>query len=136
MSGEPSLCHQVSSVRVRGRGHASSGRASASEAESRRRDAAYRARVRERRLLERSECAYCGVDIPAHFKDHVVPKALGGSDDEANIVPCCKPCNASKSQRTPEGWLQAGLYGAGPVYRLSREERLKGARLGGFKRSR
>jgi hypothetical protein len=31
--------------------------------------------------------------------DHVVPISSGGTDDLDNLVPCCRPCNASKGGR-------------------------------------
>jgi HNH endonuclease len=31
--------------------------------------------------------------------DHIVPRSRGGSDDEANLVLCCQPCNSIKGNR-------------------------------------
>jgi len=44
-------------------------------------------------------CRYCGGIAPDVILtiDHVVPKALGGSDDPGNLVTACKDCNAGKS---------------------------------------
>lgn len=44
-------------------------------------------------------CAYCGRgDLPLE-QDHVVPLSRGGRHIASNIVPACKPCNASKGAR-------------------------------------
>lgn len=44
-------------------------------------------------------CRYCGRSAPevALTVDHVVPKALGGSDDPSNLVAACRDCNGGKS---------------------------------------
>ena len=60
-------------------------------------------------LLRTLECVYCG--SPARTRDHVIPYAQGGRATEDNIVPACRPCNSSKSRRTPAEWLEAGLRG-------------------------
>ncbi|HVA07219.1 MAG TPA: HNH endonuclease [Acidimicrobiales bacterium] len=44
-------------------------------------------------------CRYCGAmapDVPLTV-DHVIPTALGGSDEPSNLVAACQPCNAGKS---------------------------------------
>lgn len=44
-------------------------------------------------------CRYCGrsaPEVPLRV-DHVVPVALGGSDDPSNLVTACEPCNSGKS---------------------------------------
>lgn len=44
-------------------------------------------------------CRYCGgvaPDVILHI-DHVIPVALGGSDDPSNLVAACKDCNAGKA---------------------------------------
>src|SRR5262245_27418176 len=40
-------------------------------------------------------CRVCGA--PARMVDHVKPKSLGGTDDEANLRAICKPCHARKT---------------------------------------
>lgn len=45
------------------------------------------------------QCHYCrGL---ADEYDHIVPKAMGGSDEPDNLVPTCKVCNGKKSGRWP-----------------------------------
>lgn len=50
------------------------------------------------------QCRYCGAkapDVPLTV-DHVVPVALGGSDDSSNLVAACRDCNAGKSSAAPD----------------------------------
>jgi len=53
-------------------------------------------------------CQYCGTKLAIAdlTYDHVVPRARGGRTVWENIVTACVPCNARKSDRTPE---QAGM---------------------------
>ncbi len=49
-------------------------------------------------------CRYCGAsapDVPLTV-DHVIPIALGGTDDPSNLVTACQPCNAGKSASSPD----------------------------------
>lgn len=48
-------------------------------------------------------CRYCGGTAPdvALTVDHVVPVALGGSDDSSNLVAACRDCNAGKASTVP-----------------------------------
>jgi 5-methylcytosine-specific restriction endonuclease McrA len=48
-------------------------------------------------------CAYCGTTGPLE-RDHRVPITKGGTDDPANIVPACKPCNVRKGAADPADW--------------------------------
>jgi len=41
--------------------------------------------------LKGRSCHWCGQ--PAGTVDHVVPAALGGGHDLANLVPACRRCN-------------------------------------------
>jgi 5-methylcytosine-specific restriction endonuclease McrA len=45
-------------------------------------------------------CAYCGRDIVFEdlHVDHVVALSKGGSNENDNLLPACKECNASKGQ--------------------------------------
>lgn len=49
-------------------------------------------------------CRYCGCMAPdvKLTIDHVIPKALGGSDDPSNLVTACVDCNAGKSSMQPD----------------------------------
>lgn len=53
------------------------------------------------------QCVYCGRKDSPLALDHVVPRIQGGTDDPANLVPACKPCNSSKGGRTPEQWRRS-----------------------------
>lgn len=44
-------------------------------------------------------CQYCGG--PAENVDHVVPRSRGGTHTWANVVACCRRCNARKENRLP-----------------------------------
>lgn len=49
-------------------------------------------------------CRYCGQtapDVKLHV-DHVVPAALGGSDDPENLVTACSDCNSGKAATPPD----------------------------------
>lgn len=52
-------------------------------------------------------CRYCGQAAPdvALTIDHVVPIALGGSDDPTNLAAACADCNGGKSATTPDSPL-------------------------------
>jgi hypothetical protein len=62
-------------------------------------------------ILRRDDhaCRYCGVRVPDVVLtiDHVIPVALGGTDDPENLVAACKDCNAGKSANTPDAPLVA-----------------------------
>ncbi|MFT7223122.1 MAG: hypothetical protein ACI82Z_000654 [Cellvibrionaceae bacterium] len=53
-------------------------------------------------------CLYCGRFFRSQelTRDHIVPRAQGGTDNWSNVVSACKRCNHSKGNRTPE---QAGI---------------------------
>lgn len=48
-------------------------------------------------------CAYCRQPCKPTI-EHVVPIARGGRDEPSNIVPACKPCNSSKSDKLLSEW--------------------------------
>lgn len=62
-------------------------------------------------ILRRDDhaCRYCGVRVPDVVLtiDHVVPVALGGTDDPSNLVAACKDCNAGKTSSSPDASLVA-----------------------------
>lgn len=52
-------------------------------------------------------CFYCGRALDATWeRDHSTPRAQGGKYNPANLVPCCKGCNRSKSHRNSEEFKQ------------------------------
>lgn len=56
-------------------------------------------------------CRYCGAtapDVPLRV-DHVLPVALGGSDDPSNLVAACHDCNAGKASCGPDESLVADV---------------------------
>jgi len=64
-------------------------------------------------ILRRDDntCRYCGGKAPdvALTVDHVIPTALGGSDDPSNLVAACKDCNAGKTSSSPDAPLVADV---------------------------
>jgi len=84
-------------------------------------------------MRDSSTCRYChATDSPLTI-DHVVPTALGGTDDPTNLVAACKDCNAGKSSMNPDGttvaqvsddavrWA-AAMHQAAERYIASRQE--------------
>ena len=47
-------------------------------------------------------CQYCGTRGHDLTLDHVLPRSRGGPTSWENVVACCRRCNASKRDRTPE----------------------------------
>lgn len=47
-------------------------------------------------------CRYCRSTEGNLVIDHVIPVALGGSDDPSNLVAACKDCNAGKAASNPD----------------------------------
>lgn len=56
------------------------------------------------------KCRYCGTTAAENELrvDHVTPVALGGTDDPANLVAACNPCNTGKSSSSPDAPIVAG----------------------------
>lgn len=52
-------------------------------------------------------CRYCGQCAPdvKLTVDHVVPKALGGTDAPSNLVAACVDCNVGKASSSPDAAL-------------------------------
>lgn len=48
-------------------------------------------------------CHYCG-EPKAKTEDHIVPKALGGTDAYINRVAACRRCNAWGENWTEVAW--------------------------------
>lgn len=60
---------------------------------------------RRREIFEKCQgrCHYCHtpLQLDGSFQiEHMMPRALGGSDDAMNLVAACVPCNLRKSDRT------------------------------------
>ena len=57
---------------------------------------------------DRHLCLYCGgrFAVSALTRDHVLPRARGGTDVWENVATACGACNLRKGARTPE---QAGM---------------------------
>lgn len=60
---------------------------------------------RRREIFERAggKCRYCGVTLQLNGKwhiEHMMPRALGGDDDDCNLTAACVPCNLSKRDST------------------------------------
>lgn len=56
-------------------------------------------------------CRYCGRAAPnvELAVDHVVPTALGGSDEPDNLITACVDCNSGKSASPPDATLVADV---------------------------
>ena len=55
-------------------------------------------------LLEKfgRKCFYCGAkDVPLE-KEHILPKAKGGTNRVSNLAVSCKPCNQEKGNKHPD----------------------------------
>lgn len=75
-------------------------------ASERRRDQFKLSRSRRRKIYEKDDhkCHYCG-SPDSLTVDHKQPMSLGGSDDDENLVACCKSCNSSKGTKTYEQFI-------------------------------
>jgi hypothetical protein len=53
---------------------------------------------------DRHICGYCAREFVSQrlTRDHIVPVSQGGRDSWMNVVTACRPCNQTKSGRTPE----------------------------------
>lgn len=76
--------------------------------QTRKRVANHRTRGRQLVMQEHSICAYCGKE--ADTIDHIIPRNKNGSDDENNLVPCCKSCNSSKKDKDLADFLNDSFY--------------------------
>lgn len=79
-------------------------------------------------ILRRDEfrCYYCGtrgneVTGEGLTIDHVVPVALGGTDDAENLVAACGDCNAGKTSVPADAALVAAVDQMTSVYRAARK---------------
>lgn len=65
-----------------------------------------------KRILKRDNyiCHYCGEK--ANSVDHIVPVSRGGTDDEDNLVSCCRSCNSRKGTKDYPGHMCYRTYKA------------------------
>ena len=71
-------------------------------------------------------CQYCGAkapDVVLHI-DHVMPKALGGSDAPENLATACKECNSGKTSIMPDSPLVKGLSEKAAAYALGMVDKM------------
>ena len=68
------------------------------------------AKTRERKIqIDHRICYICDRFIPSHEVatiDHVLPKKLGGTDDDWNLRCCCKRCNHFKAGLTLDFFIE------------------------------
>lgn len=58
-------------------------------------------------VSQHGRCAVCHTDvIEKHHLDHIVPIALGGTNDRSNFQLLCPSCNLSKSAKDPVAFMQ------------------------------
>ena len=56
---------------------------------------------KKRVAFQRRKCYLCAGHIPQISVDHVVPKKLGGTNEQKNLLASCLKCNVKKSCRAP-----------------------------------
>jgi len=78
-------------------------------------------------VLRRDEhtCQYCGQKAPdiALHVDHVIPVALGGSDDPSNLVAACRDCNTGKASISPDSPVVASVSARSAQWALANANR-------------
>jgi 5-methylcytosine-specific restriction enzyme A len=47
---------------------------------------------------DRQQCRQCGTSSPLEI-DHIIPLAVGGTNDLSNLQVLCRPCNRQKKHR-------------------------------------
>lgn len=57
-------------------------------------------------VLQRGRCACCGKKLIKYHLDHIVPLALGGRHEDANIQLLTPSCNSRKGAKSPEKFAQ------------------------------
>lgn len=68
--------------------------------------------VRNLVILQKNRCATCHsafIGVKFHV-DHIMPLALGGTNDKLNIQLLCKPCNMEKRALHPIDFMQRKGY--------------------------
>ncbi len=66
-----------------------------------------------------NKCAYCGVSTGDMTQDHFVPLSRKGEYTINNIIPACRSCNSSKSNKDFFSW-----YPAQPFYSKQYEKNI------------
>jgi 5-methylcytosine-specific restriction endonuclease McrA len=57
--------------------------------------------------LQKGKCACCKISLGDRYhRDHVIPLALGGTNDHLNIQLLCAPCNRKKHAKHPVDFMQ------------------------------
>src|SRR3990167_318070 len=51
-------------------------------------------------------CPYCGNEDGPWEIDHILPQALGGTDDDSNKQVICMPCNRAKGVMTDQEYRE------------------------------
>lgn len=64
-----------------------------------------------------NQCSYCGMSSGELEQEHIVPLSKNGSNTATNVIPACRSCNASKSDKTLEMWYSKQFF-----YDREREE--------------
>ncbi|WP_428491742.1 HNH endonuclease [Rhodopila sp.] len=63
--------------------------------------------IQEIKELQGWRCSNCKVSIRKKYHvDHIMPIALGGSNDKCNLQILCPTCNLSKNAKHPVAWAQ------------------------------
>jgi hypothetical protein len=75
---------------------------------------------------DQNACQYCGSMAPdvALTIDHVVPVALGGSDDPTNLAAACRDCNAGKTSIPADAPIVERVSLAAASFKLALHDRL------------
>lgn len=73
-------------------------------------------------------CRYCGRGLCPLTVDHLVRWEVGGPSTPANLVACCRKCNAARGDTEYPDWLSSSYY-ASVSRRLTEEERTANALL-------
>lgn len=64
--------------------------------------------IRELHNLQMRKCAVCRISIAKNYHvDHVIPLALGGSNNRDNLQLLCPSCNLSKNAQHPVDFMQS-----------------------------